>query len=296
MTDVFGDEYPMQFHTEILLNPGDILYREGDTNDSGYIVESGEIILYSNLLGERVDCERRGAGSIVGELSILTGRPRSVTVEALTACRLYKVSAKQILSRFEKLDPLLRACIETSINFTGRFSEQLSGRPSQNTSHVPFAPSTLRNSNELIEQFKVETDILEGLERQEFSLVYQPIVQLSDGGVIGFEALMRWQHPTLGNVPPSRFVEIAEAMGSIDQLTNFALSEACSALNRMRAELGEDLFMSVNISGKDVIRYKRSQSKSIEARSHGNGTRHSTAKSRKTSYATSRPWLWHFNR
>lgn len=237
---------------EVILNPGDILYREGDSNESAYIVESGEVVLYTTVLGRRVDCERRGAGAIVGELSVLTDQRRTVTVEAVTPCRLFQVSGDQILNRFGKLDPVLRACIHTSINFTATLTERMS----ETTDNAPFAPSTLQNAQDIIDQFKLEIDIVAGLERGEFSLVYQPIIRLSDSVTVGVEALMRWNHPVRGNIPPFRFIEIAETMGSIGMLTEFALSESCAALVRMRAQCPSqsDFYTSVNISGKDVER------------------------------------------
>jgi len=178
------------------------------------------------------------------------GQPRTVTVEAVTPCRLFRISAEQIVRRFETLDPVLRACIETSINFTAAYNKQ----QYDDTESVPVAPKTLRNSRELIEHFKFEQDILTGLKKGEFSLVYQPIIQLSNREIVGFEALMRWEHSALGNIPPFRFVAVAEAMGSVGKLTEFALSEACAALQRMRAAdpSARDFYMSVNISGKDL--------------------------------------------
>ncbi|WP_371224658.1 EAL domain-containing protein [Roseovarius sp. 2305UL8-3] len=238
---------------EIQLSPGDLLYREGDANDYAYVIECGEVILYSKLVGKRTDVERRGAGSIIGELSILTGQPRAVTVEALTPCTVYRISAEQILNRFEKLDPVLRACIETSIHFTTTFVKQTTGPSEQ----VPIAESTLRNSDQLIEQFRLETDIVKGVADGQFSLVYQPIVRLLDGGIVGFEALMRWTHPQFGDVPPDRFIDVAETTGSIKLITEFAVVEACATLQRLRALDGapEQLFASVNVSGQDIGRH-----------------------------------------
>lgn len=238
--------------TELSLSAGDILYKQGDAHDSGFIIASGEIILYSMLGGKRIDIERRGAGSIVGELSILTGQPRTVTVEALTDCRVFRISADQIISRFEKLDPVLRACVETSISFTGTFTEQANATSSE----VPFAPSTLRESDKLIDQFRFEMDLLKGIEDKEFFLVYQPIVEITDGAIVGFEALMRWIHPTQGFIPPDRFIQSAETMGAIGKLTDFALMEACAALRRMKTQKGapKGLFASINISGEDICR------------------------------------------
>lgn len=240
----------MSSYAEVHLEPGEILYHEGEPNDCAYIIESGEVVLFSQVDGKRIDCERRGENAIVGELSILTNRPRTVTVEALTQCRIFRVSADQILARFERLDPLLRACIKTSLNFNTRMAEQISSQ------YVPFAPSTLSNARDIVEQFKFENDILEGLDNREFSLVYQPIVRLSNNTMIGVEALMRWQHPELGNIPPFKFIEVAEAMGSIAKITNFALSEACAALRRIRQAKPEsaDFYASINVSGKDIVR------------------------------------------
>jgi EAL domain-containing protein (putative c-di-GMP-specific phosphodiesterase class I) len=239
--------------SEITLTTGALLYEEGDTNNCAYIIASGEVILYANRSGQRVNIERRGAGAIVGELSILSGQPRAVTVEALTACVLYRVDARQILDKFENLDPILRACVETSICFASSFSK----RQTNHESEVQVAQSTLRNASDIITQYKLEADLKNGLERGEFLLVYQPIVQILDGTIVGFEALMRWQHLTLGNVPPDRFIPIAENLGSIGLITNFAIIETCAVLKRMQALNGntDKLYASVNISGKDIGRF-----------------------------------------
>jgi EAL domain-containing protein (putative c-di-GMP-specific phosphodiesterase class I) len=236
--------------TELLLETGEFLYEEGDSVDCGYIVESGELIIFSNKSGERVDLERRGPGSIIGELSILTGQPRAVTVEATQPCKVYRISAQQILQRFDKLDPVLRACIDTSINFMGRLNAPNVG------AETPLTPFKLENLGELVERFKLEQDILTGLENQEFSIVYQPIVSLENSEMIGVEALMRWNHPELGFVPPDKFIQVAESAGSICKLTDFALMQSCAALKRFRNLNGcrEDFFTTVNISGEDISR------------------------------------------
>ncbi len=237
---------------KVILESGDILYRQGDSNKYAYIIESGEVLLYTVVNGQRVDCERRGPGAVIGELSIMTDQCRSVTVEAVTPCRLYQMPAKQILSRFGKLDPVLRACVDTSINFQGTLNKRMNDA----TGPLPTVANTLQDVTSIIDRFKMESDIHAGIERDEFSLIYQPIVTIADGEAVGVEALMRWQHPECGNIPPFRFIAIAEEIGIIGKLTEFALSEACAALMRIRAHCPEkpDFYTSVNISGKDVER------------------------------------------
>ncbi|MGZ6793309.1 MAG: putative bifunctional diguanylate cyclase/phosphodiesterase, partial [Mycobacteriales bacterium] len=70
----------------------------------------------------------------------------------------------------------------------------------------------------------------------QFRLVYEPVVDLSDGAVVGAEALLRWDHPLLGSVPPAEFVALAEQVGGIARLGEFALREATSALAGWLAE------------------------------------------------------------
>ncbi len=82
----------------------------------------------------------------------------------------------------------------------------------------------------------------------EFRLVYQPVIDLGDDSVTGFEALLRWNSALLGPVPPDRFVPVAEASGLIESIGAWALREACATAAAWRAEHGRDLTMAVNVS------------------------------------------------
>jgi diguanylate cyclase (GGDEF)-like protein len=89
---------------------------------------------------------------------------------------------------------------------------------------------------------------------QEFILHYQPVVDLENGAVVGAEALLRWQHPTRGIVPPAEFVPIAEESGLIVPLGRWVLQEACRQLAHWRASepAGRDLLVSVNVSARQL--------------------------------------------
>jgi diguanylate cyclase (GGDEF)-like protein/PAS domain S-box-containing protein len=96
---------------------------------------------------------------------------------------------------------------------------------------------------------------LEGItDRDELFLQYQPIVGLDTGGLQGFEALVRWQHPDYGLISPLDFVPIAEESGSISAIGQWVLNEACRQMGQWREEPGFDqsLFMSVNLSSKQL--------------------------------------------
>jgi EAL domain-containing protein (putative c-di-GMP-specific phosphodiesterase class I) len=107
-----------------------------------------------------------------------------------------------------------------------------------------------------VEQVRIEHDLRRALTNgEELWLAYQPIVDLVTGSLAGFEALVRWQHPTRGNIPPIDFIAIAEETGLIVTLGNWVLQEACRQLAEWQdqREAGwAPLFMSVNLSPRQL--------------------------------------------
>ena len=114
-----------------------------------------------------------------------------------------------------------------------------------------FCPEMARKAGELL---GIEHELRLGLERGEFSLHYQPEVELATNRIVGAEALLRWQSPTRGSVPPARFIPIAEATGLIMQLGEFVLRQAClqTAEWRRGGLVPESFVTWVNVSGKQL--------------------------------------------
>ncbi|KFB10744.1 Diguanylate cyclase/phosphodiesterase with PAS/PAC sensor(S) precursor [Nitratireductor basaltis] len=105
------------------------------------------------------------------------------------------------------------------------------------------------------DRLQIESDLRRAIERKELTLAYQPIVQLKDQTIAGFEALLRWEHPRRGSIPPSDFIPIAESSGLIVQLGLFAMQKAAEDLVAWQKQLnGMPLFMSVNLSSRQLIR------------------------------------------
>jgi diguanylate cyclase (GGDEF)-like protein/PAS domain S-box-containing protein len=96
---------------------------------------------------------------------------------------------------------------------------------------------------------QLETDLRLALERDQFVVHYQPLIQLEDERIIGFEALVRWQHPQRGLLQPQAFIPIAEDTGLIIPLGLHVLRTGLRQVREWRATAGnEDLFVSVNLS------------------------------------------------
>jgi diguanylate cyclase (GGDEF)-like protein/PAS domain S-box-containing protein len=99
-----------------------------------------------------------------------------------------------------------------------------------------------------MERQTLEHQLRHALERGELSLHYQPRVAAATLEVVGVEALLRWTHPELGNVPPSRFIPVAEESGLIRQIGRWVLRQACTQLAQWQSQGLRHLEVSVNLS------------------------------------------------
>ncbi len=97
-------------------------------------------------------------------------------------------------------------------------------------------------------ELQTELALRTALDKGEIWLTYQPQVDLRDGRTIGCEALIRWQHPVLGQVAPASFIPVAESSGLIASLGSWVLRTACHDAQRMREIFGSGFVMSVNVS------------------------------------------------
>ncbi|HSB67326.1 MAG TPA: diguanylate cyclase, partial [Anaerolineales bacterium] len=106
-----------------------------------------------------------------------------------------------------------------------------------------------------INRLSMENDLHHALTRGEFTLHYQPIVTLKENYLAGFEALLRWQHPEKGYIPPEEFIPVAEETGLILDIGTWVLKQACSQVKKWQEQFPyhRDLFVNINISQKQFI-------------------------------------------
>ncbi|BCB78626.1 hypothetical protein Pflav_050360 [Phytohabitans flavus] len=108
-----------------------------------------------------------------------------------------------------------------------------------------------RNAN-AVDRYRLSAEMPAALARGEFGLAYQPMVDLTTGGVVGVESLARWDHPELGQLAPDRFIALAEDSGFILPLGMHLLEMACRQAVRWHGDGAEPPFVSVNLSAQQL--------------------------------------------
>ncbi|SIS42082.1 putative bifunctional diguanylate cyclase/phosphodiesterase [Neptunomonas antarctica] len=128
-----------------------------------------------------------------------------------------------------------------------------------------------RMTSHATEALNIESDLRKALLNDELCVYFQPQYRLTDGLLVGAEALVRWQHPTQGMLPPAHFIAIAEQTSLITAIDHWVLTEVCRQLVEWRSRLGCGVLprISVNISGRQLDQLNTAQE--ISRITHDNG-------------------------
>ena len=98
----------------------------------------------------------------------------------------------------------------------------------------------------------LDRELRRAIDRGEFSLLYQPLIDLRTGSNCGAEALLRWEHPELGAVPPAQFIRVAEESGYIEHIGRWVLYEACRQMKRWQGDGAAPRRLAVNVSARQI--------------------------------------------
>ena len=213
------------------------------------------------IIAQRLDGTRRMGDTLarlsVDEFAMLIGDIDDAS-DALAAAERVAQTIAQPLA-LDGHDLVLTASIGIALSATGydRSEDMLRDAglamyraKSGGRARIDVFDSNLRR--QAMAQMRTETDLRTALEQDQLCLFYQPIIALSSGRIAGFEALMRWNHPERGLVPPGEFIPLAEESGLIVPMGRWALREAARQLARWQRMFPKPtpLFMSVNVSSR----------------------------------------------
>jgi diguanylate cyclase len=247
----------MQNSTKKQFKKGEILIREGERGECAYVIEAGNVEILVQRDGQAIQIGMRGPGSLIGEMAMIDDKPRTATVRAVDDCDVLEITREDFARRVESADPVIKMVMRV---INTRYRDML-GR----TETIRFVPSATPEASENSEAFhdialstiKIHNELKVALQRGELMLYYQPIIDIQNMKIGGFEALMRWKHPQKGMISPGIFIPVAEESGLILELSRFALDVACDATKELQKAadpklvVPEPIFVGVNFSVKD---------------------------------------------
>jgi len=266
------------------------IFNEGDAGDCAYIIDSGMVEISLDKDDRKLVMATLTKGEILGEMAIIDRLPRTASARAVVPTVVTAIPLDYVSQKIDQSDPTVRMFLRLTMNRYRDLNTRLSqvfeelSLAQQQASNEDYASTTMELKN-VVSQFaemqkridsavtnsspsEVNSGLSEetltftkilvtedkllsvALKRKQFCLFYQPIVDLTNNEIVGCEALVRWNHPSGELYPPSRFITQAENSGLIIELGYWIAEEACSFQGRLLKDFQRDLFVSVNLSGK----------------------------------------------
>jgi len=193
-------------------------------------------------------------------MSLVDEAPRVATVNALTDCKMLEVTQGDFARLLKTADPLIQMVTQVILT---RFRETLTREKTLGVNLAAPPTEMLAHLNvvrsDAVAALRLATEFKQALADGDLALHYQPIVDLCNGEIAGFEALMRWARGDKGYLSPGDFIPVAEKSDLIIEASQWVLRESCNALKRIEescrfvlADRRQPLYISINISGADL--------------------------------------------
>lgn len=241
---------------EKVFKAGEVIMTQGDVGSCAYFIQEGRVgIVVEKSDGQLLHMGTRGPGSIIGEMAIVDNQPRSATIRSLENCTLLEITKDDFARSVRGANPIVRLIAQVILmryRDILRRSQTLLSDSSDSPSPEDLEREYAEQIN-VVEAIKMANEFKVAIASNQLILNYQPIVSMSSGRVLGFEALMRWQHPERGLIPPDVFIPMAEDSGLIIEASRWAVRHVCqmlARLDRIRPDLSH-LYVSVNFSATD---------------------------------------------
>ncbi len=221
------------------------MFKEGDHGDCAYVIETGQLEVFRSGKRGRKVLALLGPGEVIGEMAVIDHGPRTASAVAKKPTRLRLITRDHLENKVDSADPLIRVLLRLILQ---RYRAAVAGKKGGGGRADEARKAALS-------RLRFAQEIEQGLEREQFILNYQPIVSLDGLQIVGFEALVRWNHPTRGLVPPSEFVPVMEESELIQRLGRWVLKSACNAVKRLNARTNgaAPLHVCVNLSGRELV-------------------------------------------
>jgi EAL domain-containing protein (putative c-di-GMP-specific phosphodiesterase class I)/CRP-like cAMP-binding protein len=232
------------------------VFQTGDSGDAAYVIENGCV----EVLVGPPDGLRRVAvlaeGAMFGEVALLDHQPRTATVRTVTPTRLLRIDRTHVEELLGRADPVIQFLLRLLLE---RFRSS-SARRAVAVGEQATADDALSVTPDLqaaaVRTLSLAHDLSNAIDSGQLDLYYQPIIHLPTRSVAGFEALVRWQHPSMGTISPDEFIPLAEKTGLIHRIGQWVMRRALRDWASLRALCpaagGSAPFIGVNLSAPEL--------------------------------------------
>jgi EAL domain-containing protein (putative c-di-GMP-specific phosphodiesterase class I) len=238
---------------------GEIIFREGDIADCGYLIEAGSVEISVEKDKHKVILANLEEGELFGEVALIDGKDRTATAMAIEDSIVFRVIPEQFQQRLDDADPLVNMLVKILLSRV-RDTHTLwttdgKGKKSKDLGRLVNDEKYQLLRESARESVVAQSRLAQALEMKEFELHYQPIVSLKTLELKGFEALIRWRKN--GElIPPFKFVSLLEESGLIVPAGYWIVEQACHDFAHIKRFIrridkkSSKLFMSINVSGR----------------------------------------------
>lgn len=229
-----------------MLRSGEPLFHEHDAGRSAFLIESGSVRIVVGSGDDEMVLADLGPGDLVGEMAMIDDAPRTATALALVDTVLLVIDRDHLAERIAQTDPVVRALLGGQLK---RYRSMLA------TMRGLQAPETGTALDDIVAigKIRLESQLREALNERRLEVYLQPLYEVSERRVAGYEALVRWNHPQRGMVSPVEFITLAEETSLIVPVGEYILTESITALTALRARGMDPLpFVSINVSPRQL--------------------------------------------
>lgn len=236
----------------------ELVFSWGDPGESAYVIEEGCV----EVLASQGDSQRRIAllseGAMFGEVALLDGQARTASVRTLTPTRLIRIDRSHVEEMLMRSDPVIQYLLRLLL---ARFRTSQDLHLGHNAMTAQTAPMDLTTGGDNLHFAAVRTlslaqDLANAVDENQLELQYQPLFSLDGLVVTGYEALVRWHHPSLGLINPAEFIPLAEKTGLIHRIGQWVLHRAVADWAELRPYCRDDAdhrpYMSINLSAPEL--------------------------------------------
>ncbi len=228
-------------------NAGEIIFKQDQLGEHAYLIETGNVeIYYTHKNGIETQLAVIGPGEIFGEMALIDSSVRSASTRATNTCKLFVINKEQLMDRLGSSDLTVQLVVKMLLT---RLRQNNKIKTGDNLDVIHASA----HSEIVLDRIKLESQIREAHQKNEFVMFHQPIIDLKTSEICGSEALIRWRSPEKGLVSPGIFIDLLENSALIIPV-GFWIIEECFRQSKLINEKsnGKKFSMSINISARQL--------------------------------------------